>query len=117
MLALEELLIETDEDLPILAVVFVGFNDNGCLVLKYEFVNYEVPSESYTKYAVVEKEDAYTLAKKVNVSLIQLPAYIFERYGVRPLCQAVNSEALALFKEILGFFVFYGIKYQLKVRK
>lgn len=114
MLALEELLIETDEDLPIVATVIIGFDDKGCLVLEYKFVNYDVPLESRTKYAVIEKQEAYTLAKRVNVSLTQLPACIGKKYSVQPFCQAVPSEAPALFKEILDFFVFHGVRYQLK---
>ena len=69
MLALEELLVETDEDLPIVATVIIGFDDNGCLVLEHKIMDYDVPEESRTKYAVVEKQEAYVLAKKVKVSL------------------------------------------------
>lgn len=106
MLALEELLVETDEDLPIVATVIIGFDDNGCLVLEHKIMDYDVPEESRTKYAVVEKQEAYVLAKKVKVSLMQLPAYVFKKYGVQPFCQAVPSEARTLFKAILDFFVF-----------
>lgn len=113
MLTLEELLIETDEDLPIVATVIIGFDDKGCLMLEYAFMDYDVPSESHIKYAVVDKQEAYALGKKVNASLTQLPAYIAKKYGVQ-LGQAVPSEALALFKEILDFFVFHGVRYQLK---
>lgn len=114
MLTLEELLIETDEDLPIVATVIIGFDDNGGLVLEHEIMDYEVPEESCTKYAVVEKQEACALAKKVKVSLIQLPAYVLKKYGVLPFGQAVPSEARTLFKAILDFFVSYGVKYQLK---
>jgi len=114
MLTLEELLIETDVDLPIVATVIIGFDDKGCLKLEYEFMDYDTPLESHTKYAVVKKQEAYTLAKRANVSLTQLPAHIAKKYGVQPFCQAVPSEALALFKEILDFFVFHGVRYQLK---
>ena len=114
MLALEELLVETDEDLPIVATVIIGFDDNGCLVLEHKIMDYDVPEESRTKYAVVEKQEAYVLAKKVKVSLMQLPAYVFKKYAVQPFCQAVPSEARTLFKAILDFFAFYGVKYRLK---
>lgn len=114
MLTLEELLIETDQDLPIVATVTIGFDDNGYLILEHEIMDYEVPSESRTKYAVIEKQEAYALAKKVNVPMTQLPAYVLKKYGVQPFCQVVPSEARVLFKEILDFFVFHGVKYQLK---
>ena len=42
---------------------------------------------------------------------MQLPAYVFKKYGVQPFCQAVPSEARTLFKAILDFFAFYGANY------
>ncbi len=114
MLTLKELLIETDPDLPIVATMTVGFDDNGCLVLEYEIINYDIPSESRKKRAVVEKQEAYALANKLNISLILLPSYIFKRFSIQPFCQTVPSEAHALYKDILEFFVSYGVKYHLK---
>lgn len=117
MLTLEELLIETDSDLPIVATVIIGFENEGDLMLVYESMNYDTPSESHIKYALVEKQEVYTLAKKMHIPLIQLPVYIAKKYGVQPFCQAVPSEALALFKEILNYFASYGIKYQYKTKR
>lgn len=114
MLALEELLIETDEDLPIVATVSIGFDDNGCLVLEHKIVNYEMPEESCSELVIVDKLEALALAKKVKISLVQLPAYVFKRFGTLTFRQTVPSEARALFKTVLDFFVFYGVKYQFK---
>lgn len=120
MLTLEELLIETDPDLPMVATMSVGFDDNGCLMLKYKFENWDVPSEPPhidMKCAIVEKQEAYALARKLDVSLIRLPAYISKKFSVQPFCQGDPSEARVLFREILDFFVFHGVRYQLKGKR
>jgi len=114
MFTLEELLIETDPDLTLVATMVIGFDDNGHLILEYKVTDYNIPLEPRVKYVSVDKEDAYVLAKKVNVALTKLPNYICRRYGKRPLCETVPSEARALFREILDFYKYNGIRYQLK---
>lgn len=114
MFALEELLIETDPDLTLAATMVIGFDDNGHLALEYRVTDCNSPLETCVKYVSVDKEDAYVLAKKVNVALTKLPNYICRRYGRRPFCATVPSEARALFREILDFYEYNGIKYRLK---
>ncbi len=113
MLTLEELILETDGDMPIVASVITGFDDNGCLVIKYECVDYEHHSKTQSRCAVIEKQDAYTLAKKLKVSLTELPAYISSEYSIPASCQAVPSKAFDLFKEILDFIISYRINYKI----
>lgn len=114
MFTLEELLIETDPDLTLVATMVIGFDDNGNLALEYRVTDYNIPLEPRVKYVSVDKENAYVLAKKVNVALTKLPNYICHRYGKRPLCETVPSEARTLFREILDFYKYNGIRYQLK---
>lgn len=47
------------------------------------YPDYDNPSESHVKDDVIDKREAYTLAKDVNVPLIQLPAYMAKKYGVQ----------------------------------
>lgn len=116
MFALEELLIETDPDLTLAATMVIGFDDNGHLVVEYKTTDYNIPEETRITYVSVDKDDAYVLAKKVHAALTGLPGYICKRYGVRPLCQAVPSEARALFGDILDFYKYHGVRYQLTKR-
>ena len=102
--------------MPIVATVIIGFNEEGDLMLEYEIVNYDHPLESHIKNVVVDKQEAYILAKEVNISLTQLPAYIAKKYGVQPFCQSAPSEAIALFKEILGHFASSGVKYEYRIK-
>ena len=114
MFTLEELLIETDPDLTLAATMVIGFDDNRHLALEYRVTDCNNPLETRIKYVSVDKEDAYVLAKKVNVALTKLPNYICQRFGKRPLCETEPSEAHALFGEILDFYKSNGIRYQLK---
>ena len=113
MLTLEELLIETDPDLQLAATMVIGFDDNGHLALEYRVTDCNIPLETHIKYVSVSPENAYILAKKVHVTLTGLPNYIYKKYGIRPLCEAVPFEAPALFGEILNFYNYHGIRYQL----
>lgn len=117
MLALEELLIETDSDLSIVETVVIGFDDSGRLVLEHNHRNYDDPALSYTRRAIAEKEEAYVLAKRLNVSLVQLPADVFRRFGVQPFGQALPSEGRALFKAVLDFFVSQGVRCRLEGKR
>ena len=114
MFTLEELLIETDPDLTLVATMVIGFDDNRHLALEYRVTDCNNPLEPRIKYVSVDEEDAYVLAKKVNVALTKLPNYICQRFGKRPLCETDPSEVYALFGEILDFYKYNGIRYQLK---
>ncbi len=72
MFTLEELLIETDPDLTLAATMVIGFDDNGHLALEYRVTDCNNPLETRIKYVSVDKEDAYVLAKKVNVGATKL---------------------------------------------
>lgn len=114
MLALEELLIETDPDLSRVATIITGFDDNGNLVFEFEITNYDYPSESFKKNIVIDKHEAYTLAKKANTSLIKLPAYIAKRYCIQPFCQSLlPSKATSLFSDILYYLATSRVKYKI----
>lgn len=116
MLTLEELLIETDPDLTLAATMVIGFDDNGNLALEYRISNCNIPLEKRIKNVSVDKKDAYVLAKKVHVTLTGLPAYINKKYRIRPLCQGEPSKARVLFGDILDFYNYHGIRYQLTKR-
>ncbi len=114
MLALEELLIETDPDLSRVATIITGFDYNGNLVFDFEITNYDYQSESFIKNIVIDKHEAYTLAKKENTSLIKLPDYIAKRYCIQPFCQSfLPSKATSLFSDILYYLATSGVKYKI----
>lgn len=114
MLANQKTLIETDPDLQRVATIDIGFNDNGCLTVIYEVKDYDNTEDSYLKYAVIEKEDAYYLSKRLKVRLTQLPDYFEKEFGDSNPGEASLSEARMLFKDILNYFKYNHTHYQLK---
>lgn len=114
MLALEKLLIETDNDQPVVATVTVGFDDKSSLVIRLERTDYEQPARSFVKSAQISREDAYRLAKGLKVSLVELPALLNARFGVDFTADLhTPAEASAIFHELLAFVSSFGIKYQM----
>ena len=113
MLALEKLLIETDNDQPVVATVTVGFDDKSSLVFRLERTDYEQPARSFVKSAQISREDAYRLAKGLKVSLVEVPALLNTRFGVDFTADLHSpAEAFAIFPELFAFVSSFGLKSQ-----
>lgn len=112
MLALEEIIVEINEDLSIWASVSVGFDDNGNLVLLMANGDCEHPVNNHETWAVVCKEDAYLFAGKIGITLTELPKMLSDRFRV-PYGLYTPSEARSLFGDILAFFLDSGVRYNL----
>ena len=111
MLALEEWIAKSDDDLEIWASVTVGFDDDKNLVVKYEYVDYEEDTNNSETIAFVSLEDAYKMARRLNVQLTALPATIKKRCGYRS-DQLVPSQVKASFKEVLNYIISCGVSYK-----
>lgn len=83
------------------------------LVVLLEHDDYDEPDYAYKVYATVDKRDAMGMARRLNVSLTDLPAVIFKRYGEASNV-FVPSEVEATFKDILDFILDCGVRYRLK---
>lgn len=114
MLTLEELLIETDNDQPVVVSVTAGYNDDLCMVVRLEYENYEDKERSCTKDAIVAKDDAYKLAKAMKVEMNKLPAKICTEFGVPLNGFYTPSEACSIYDDILGIITAYGIRYKIQ---
>lgn len=115
MLALEEWIAESDDDLEIWASVTVGFDDDKNFIVMYEYVDYEEESNNYVLKALIGLQDASRLSDKLDVRLTALPLAIKERY-INHSSVLVPSQVEARFKSILKFITGYGIRYRLKRR-
>lgn len=113
MLALEEWIAQSDDDLEIWASVTVGFDDGKNLVVKLEYIDYDSKEYSYNRYAIVPLRSAYRLAEKLRVSLTALPSALKKRYGCRLSNSLVPSDIVFCFKEILDIINSYGIRYKI----
>ena len=112
MLLLEELIIDSDGDMPIGSGIVAGFDDDKNFAVVLDYTDYETGYNRNT-WAVVEKEDALVMADYLKVRLTSLPQEIFERFGDSSDI-VVPSEVEAVFKEILDFIIACGVRYQLK---
>lgn len=113
MLALEEWIAQSDDELEIWASVTVGFDSEKELAVKLEFVDYEDEEKSSFVFAFVSFNDAYDLAKRLNVRLTELPKAIKRQCG-RSSTTLLPSQVEKCFKEVLDFLINCGIQYKLK---
>lgn len=114
MLTLEELLIETDNDQPVVVSVSVGYDDDLCLVVRLEYENYDERERSFTKDAIIAKEDSYKLAKALKVEMVKLPAKLCEEFGVPLNGFYTPSEACSIYDDVLGCISMHRIRYKMQ---
>lgn len=112
MLALEEWIAQSDDDLEIWASVTVGFDDEKKLAVKLEYIDYEEEGRNRTVFAFVSSGDAYDMARHLNVRLTALPMEIKKRCGYNSTT-LVPSQVEKCFKEVLSFIVSCGVGYKL----
>lgn len=64
--------MSSDEDQPVVESLYVGFDADMRLVITIEHVDYDEPEDSCSVSAVIDKEGAFELSKKLSVSMSQL---------------------------------------------
>ncbi|MGI6220039.1 MAG: hypothetical protein ACOYJE_09345 [Bacteroidaceae bacterium] len=65
--------MSSDEDQPVVEDLYVGFDADMRLVVTLEHVDYDEPEYSCSVSAVVDKEEAFVLSKKLGVTMMELP--------------------------------------------
>lgn len=109
--------MSSDEDQPIVEDLYVGFDKHMNLVVAIEHTNYEEPKFSCSVDAVVNKEDAFRLSRRLKVSMTHLPSVICE--SVEEYSEIVNADfdqVQGCFKEIIDRFIHEKCPYRI-VRK
>lgn len=109
----ERLLIETDSDMEIVAVVSAGTNVKGELVVEYEFEDYEDEGNNFKKIATVDKDQALVMAGYLGVEVKDLPGELYDEFGELQGV-GVPSDAECVFADVLDFILDCGAKYDLK---
>jgi len=113
MFELQEVIIESHDDLEIWASVTVGFDDDKNLVILLKHIDYEDRNNDNNTYVIVDKEEAITLSRRLKVGITTLPKAIFDRYGDTSNL-SVSSHVEAVFKEIVEFINDHRIHYSIK---
>ncbi len=109
----EELIMESDNDLPICSLITASFDGLQGLAVTLEHEDYEEPEYAYQVQATVGKEDVRLMAQNLGVSPPSLPSFLSSRFG-NTSGTIAPSEAEAVFKEILDFILDCGARYHLK---
>ena len=107
----------SDEDQPKVEDLYVGFDASMCLVVTIEHTDYEKPGHNHSVAAIVSKEDAFRLSKRLKVPMTQLPDVVCE--SMEEYSRIVNadfSEGQACFKDILDCFVGEKCHYKIERR-
>lgn len=98
--------MSSDEDQPVVEDLYVGFDTYMHLVVTIEHVDYEKPEYSCSISAIVNKEDAFNLSKKLKVPMIHLLDVISE--SMEEYTKTVNTDfgqVQECFKEITDCFI------------
>lgn len=109
--------MSSDEDQLVIEDLYVGFDIYMRLVVTIEHIDYEEPEYSCSVSAVVNKEDAFRLSKKLKVSMIHLLDVICE--SMEEYTEIVNADFQQVqecFKEIIDCFICEKCPYRI-VRK
>ncbi len=99
-------IMNSDEDQLVVEDLDVGFDESMSLVVTIIHTDYEEPEYTCSVSAVVKKEDAFELSKKLKVSMIHLPDAISK--SIEEYTEIVNADfqqVQACFKEIIDFFI------------
>lgn len=116
MLVLDRIIVGSDEDLEICVDIVVGFDDNKDFVVELYEVDYTICNGRERRvWAVVEKNDAVTMADFLKVRLTSLPEAFDDRFGEESTVMT-PSYVKALFKDILEFILDCHVQYKLKSR-
>ncbi len=99
-------IMNSDEDQPVVEDLDVGFDESMSLVVTIIHTDYEEPEYTCSVSAVVNKEDAFELSKRLKVSMIHLPDAISK--SIEEYTEIVNADfhqVQECFKEITDFFI------------
>ncbi len=89
------------DDFSVVENLYTGFDSGFNLIVVCEHIDYDYPEYNCATYAIVKKEEAYCLAKRLKVSLHDLPKEISDAMSDwHEIACAVPNDVRACFKEI-----------------
>lgn len=104
----------SDEDQTVVQDVTIGYDETFNLIVLIERSDYEDPQNNCATWAVVDKNDAANLARRINVPMKELPeAMGREMNSYSRIVNASLSQARSCFRSILDFLASYRCKYRI----
>lgn len=102
------------DDFSIILDLYVGYDNDFNLVILCEQTNYERPDSICALCAIVEKEEAYKLSRKLNVSMNDLPREISNAMSHYEKINCPEpSDVRDCFREITECIVEEGCKFKM----
>lgn len=93
--------MSSDEDLPVVMDIYVGFNGEDELTVSADFHDYEEPGNNCSTAVVVNSDDAREMARRNKVEYAALPRFVAEcMWQWRTIINPSFSQVRACFKEI-----------------
>ena len=113
MAELDRVLMVSHEDFDPYASLLVEFDDemNLNIILDWEFS--DEPSMNYRRIACVDKENAFYLAKKKKIHLVELPEHFYKKFRDDSFC-ATAREVEDLFAEVVDYLLDNKVGYKIK---
>ena len=118
MLVMETGISSSHEDFDVWATLVSGFDAEKSLVILYEYkTDYQDdkgnPRRRVKKVrAIIDKEEAFEMSKKLNVRMTELPSLLQEKF--REEDTFYPSDVEHLFKKVLEFVVDCGVHYRIE---
>ena len=106
----------SDDDLPFVADLTVGYHRTSLdLVILLSYTDYEEPEYNCATWAAVKREAASKLARRLKVSMQELPLFIYKSMEEwREVINPSIHDVKGCFKEILDCLVEEGCRYTLR---
>lgn len=105
----------SDDDQPMIMELYAGFNFRNELTISINFTDYEDPRYNCSTYAIVNTEDARTMAHRHNVRFCNLPLFIaecMEDWG--KIVNPTLSQVKDCFKEITECLLDEGCRFRIE---
>ena len=120
MATLRASIANTHDDYELYIETYVEFDDEKQFVITLDEYDYSYPRfngnnelECSTK-AYISFDDAWKIASKLKIRVIELPDYFHETFGINH--DGEYEEVVDIFRDMLNFVLSNGVRYTLKKR-
>lgn len=113
-LFLSSCIFSSDDDSPIVEDIYVGYDKSLNLIVLIEYTDYDEPEYNCATYAIIKKDEAFELAKRLRIAMTELPSVIstsMDEYA--GIVNPTLSQTEACFRDVLDYLVNNNCKFQL----
>lgn len=117
-LFLLQYIFSSDDDFNPVEDIYVGYDESFNLILLLEHTDHDFPLFNCHTYALIKKEDAFSLARKLSIPMTELPTVISNAPddSYYEIINPTLNEVRDCFKDIIDCFTDEKCRFQI-VRK